>query len=216
VDYEALYKYRFKDIDQNKRQRTWNLISNYIYNLCGEPSRTLDGACGLGEFINSINSEERWATDLGINGSSLQPDIKFQQCSILEADLPEKYFDLIFLSNVLEHLTDIFQVNEVLVQSKKYLTDKGCLVILGPNFKYCAKEYFDCADHIIPLTHISVSEHLAAAGYEVRTMFSKFLPFSFRSRLPVGETFVNLYLKTPILWRLFGKQFLIVARPTSR
>ena len=55
---------------------------------------------------------------------------------------------------------------------------------MGPNFKYCAKDYFDCADHLLALTHVSVQELLFAAGYTVTEVVPRFLPFSFRSRLP--------------------------------
>lgn len=40
---------------------------------------------------------------------------------------------------------------------------------------------------------------------------SKFLPYSFRRRLPVTVPFVRLYLRVPWLWRFFGKQFLSLA-----
>ena len=39
--------------------------------------------------------------------------------------------------------------------------------MIGPNFRYCSREYFDCADHTVILTHVSMAEHLHAAGFEV-------------------------------------------------
>ena len=84
---------------------------------------------------------------------------------------------------------------------------------MGPNFKYCAKDYFDCADHLLALTHVSVQELLFAAGYKVTEVVPRFLPFSFRSRLPAWPVLTRLYLRTPMLWPLQGKQFLILATP---
>jgi hypothetical protein len=31
---------------------------------------------------------------------------------------------------------------------------------MGPNFKYCYKEYFDFADHSVILSELGVAEHL--------------------------------------------------------
>lgn len=211
MDFEALYKHRFRNVDQEKRNDVWTSISEYIYEIAGRPKVVLDPACGLGEFINSIPAQEKWALDLGIDGSTLNSSIEFKQISFLESELPKEYFDLIFVSNVLEHMPDQFAVNRFLVQARSLLKQTGVLIVMGPNFKYCAKEYFDCADHFVPLTHISVVEHLSAAGYEVTRTAPRFLPYSFRSRLPASQLFTKLYLRFRYLWPLLGKQFLIVA-----
>ena len=59
MDYEALYKHRFKDVNQDERNKVWGVISQYITSLAGSPIRVLDPACGLGEFINFCPSEEK-------------------------------------------------------------------------------------------------------------------------------------------------------------
>jgi hypothetical protein len=59
---------------------------------------------------------------------------------------------------------------------------------MGPNFRYCAREYFDCADHTLALTHVAVAEHLHAAGFEPVKVVPRYLPYSFRSRLPALRT----------------------------
>jgi hypothetical protein len=38
------------------------------------------------------------------------------------------------------------------------------------------------------------------------------LPYTFRQHLPSWPGLVRLYLRLPIVWRLLGKQFFIVAR----
>ena len=212
MDYEALYKHRFKDVDQNERNKVWGVISQYITSLAGSPIRVLDPACGLGEFINFCPSEEKWAADLGMDGTALSPDIKFLSGAFLDIDLPDDYFDLIYLSNVLEHLPSQISVNEFLVHARKKLRTGGVLIVMGPNFKYCADEYFDCADHTTILTHVAVEEHLAAAGLETNLVVARFLPYSFRSRLPSYKITTRLYLSLPIVWKILGKQFLLVSQ----
>jgi len=41
---------------------------------------------------------------------------------------------------------------------------------------------------------------------------ARFLPYTTRSPLPQHPSFVALYLAVPLAWRIFGKQFLVVAR----
>jgi hypothetical protein len=47
----------------------------------------------------------------------------------------------------------------------------------------------------------------------VTDVIPRFLPYSFRSRLPASRQLVALYLRMPILWRLQGKQFLVLGTP---
>ena len=54
-------------------------------------------------------------------------------------------------------------------------------------------------------------EHLYGAGFELVETHPRFLPLSFRGKLPVHKLLVRLYLKMPFIWFLFGKQFLIIA-----
>ena len=215
MDYAALYTYRFKDVDQQQRIKVWAPISSFVTSLAGEPRKVLDPACGLGEFINSCPAPERWAADLGLDGSTLDPSVTFLSGSFFDVDLPDEHFDLIFLSNVLEHMLDQEQVNHCLVRAKSKLRPGGTIVVMGPNFRYCPKEYFDCADHTVILTHVAVEEHLHTAGFLIHRTVPRFLPYSFRSRLPAWGWTTNAYLKFPPIWRVLGKQFLLVATKPS-
>ena len=142
----------------------------------------------------------------------MHPNITFIGESFFDATLPEKYFDLIFMSNILEHMDSQAMVNKFLQKAFMLLRPGGLAIVMGPNFKYCAKEYFDCADHTVILTHLSVEEHLIAADFELISSTARFLPFSFRSRLPSTKITTRWYLKANWLWSLFGKQFLVVAK----
>lgn len=216
MDYEALYAHRFKNVDQADRARVWGQISRYIMTLAGNPERVLDPACGLGEFISSCGAPERWAVDLGTSPLALSNDVRFTSGSFFDVDLPVAHFDMVFASNVLEHMPDQHHVNRFLVRAKSLLRPGGRVVVVGPNFKFCANEYFDCADHMVPLTHVSIEEHLAAAGYSIERSVPRFLPYSFRSRLPASRLTTRAYLSIPIAWRILGKQFLVIGvNPTE-
>ncbi len=62
------------------------------------------------------------------------------------------------------------------------------------------------------LTHVSMAEHLYAAGFDITTVIPRFLPYSFRGLLPPSPSLTSAYLRTPAMWRLLGKQFFLLAR----
>jgi hypothetical protein len=63
VNYERLYEYRFRDIDQGSRTAVWEEIAPFIHDALGSPERVLDPAAGRGEFVNAVPARERWAID---------------------------------------------------------------------------------------------------------------------------------------------------------
>jgi SAM-dependent methyltransferase len=214
LDYSRLYEFRFKGVDQDARQSVWNEIANFLWIRMGRPKRVLDPAGGRGEFVNAVPAEERWLVDV-VDYPERRTDsnVRIVIGDLFDIDLPHHYFDAVFASNLLEHFHSPEEIATFLERMRETLAPGGVLALMGPNFKYCARDYFDCADHLLALTHISVQELLFAAGYSVTEVVPRFLPFSFRSRLPAWPAFTRLYLRMPLLWRLQGKQFLILATP---
>jgi ubiquinone/menaquinone biosynthesis C-methylase UbiE len=214
LDYSRLYEFRFKDVDQAERQAVWNEIAAFLWERMGRPRRVLDPAGGRGEFVNAVPAEESWLVDVvDYPERQTDPRVKIVIGNLFEIELPDAYFDGVFASNLLEHFHSPEEVAGFLDRMRKTLAPGGVLALMGPNFKYCARDYFDCADHLLALTHLSVQELLFAAGYNVTEVIPRFLPFSFRSRLPASPRLTRLYLRAPLLWRLQGKQFLILATP---
>src|SRR5436853_1608455 len=198
LDYSRLYEYRFKDVDQDARQRVWNEIARYLWDRMGRPRRVLDPAGGRGEFVNAVPAEERWLIDVvDYPERNTDPAVRIVIGDLFDLELPDAYFDAVFASNLLEHFRSPADVARLLERIRATLTPGGVLALMGPNYKYCADQYFDCADHLLALTHVSVQEHLFAAGYQVREVVPRFLPFSFRSRLPASPPLPRLYLRTP-------------------
>src|SRR3984957_17894758 len=212
IDYAHLYEYRFRDVEQTGRLAVWREIARYVHARMGAPERMLDPAAGRGEFIRSVPAAERWAVDL-VKQADLEADnVKMIISDIMDAELPADYFDGVWVSNFLEHLPDQNAVADLLGKLHASMTVGGRIAIIGPNFKYCPREYFDCADHTVILTHVGVTEHLYAAGFEIESVAPRFLPFSFRGVLPPSPRLTRRYLRTPALWPLLGKQFFLIAR----
>lgn len=212
MDYQRLYEYRFKDVDQEARAAVWGPIARFVYEQLGRPERVLDPAAGRCEFLNSVPSKERWGVDLAdYEEARARTDTKMIVADVMEAELPESHFDGVFVSNFLEHLPTPEAVYEFLVKMRDRLRPGGRIAIMGPNIRYCADEYWDCADHYLGLTHVAIEEHLYSAGLEPVRTFPRFLPYSFRGILPPSPRLTAMYLRVRPAWRLLGKQFLVLA-----
>jgi SAM-dependent methyltransferase len=211
MNYERLYAYRFRDIDQDARAAVWDEIAPHVHGLMGSPQTVLDPAAGRGEFIGSVPAEERWAVDeVAYPEAALPAGVKTITSKIMDAELPSAHFDGVFVSNFLEHLHTQEAIADFLERMREVMRGGGRIAIMGPNYRYCAKEYWDCADHYVALTHVAIAEHLYAAGFEPRRIVPRYLPYSFRGILPPSQRLTRLYLRTPPAWRLLGKQFLVI------
>jgi SAM-dependent methyltransferase len=213
MNYQRLYEFRFRDVDQAARVAVWREVSPFIHEQLGRPQRVLDPAAGRGEFINAVPAQERWAVDqVAYAEGTYAPGVRAVVSDIFEAELPPSHFGGVFVSNFLEHLTTQEAVARFLDRMHATTAPGGRVAIMGPNFRFCAREYFDMADHTLIFTHRAIAEHLYAAGFEVERVEPRFLPYSFTGRLPPSPQLTRWYLRTPAAWRLMGKQFLVIGR----
>jgi SAM-dependent methyltransferase len=213
MNYERLYHYRFRDIDQGARTAVWGEIAPHVWETMGRPTTVLDPAAGRGEFIEAVPAQETWAVDeVAYPEAADKAVTKRITSKIQDADLPAGHFDGVFVSNFLEHLYDQEAIATFLEQMRETMKPGGRIAIMGPNYRYASKEYWDCADHYVALTHGAIAEHLYAAGFEPEKIIPRYLPYSFRGILPPMPALTRAYLKTPLAWKLLGKQFLCIGR----
>ena len=103
-NYDRLYTYRHRRTDQQRRDEVWGQIAPWLHQAMGSPASVLDPAAGRGEFINAVPAGERWVVDLfEYTDARYNREVKVIIGDVLEVDLPEGYFDGIFISNLLEH-----------------------------------------------------------------------------------------------------------------
>ena len=213
MNFERLYNYRFQDVDQDGRIAVWKQISPHVHEVMGKPQKVLDPAAGRGEFIGAVPAKETWAVDAVSYPQALyRPDTKVITSMIMDADLPAAHFDGVFVSNFLEHLYDQEAIAAFLEKMRDSMESGGRIAIMGPNYRYASKEYWDFADHYIALTHVAINEHLYAAGFEIERTIPRYLPYSFNGILPPSPQLTRLYLRTPLAWKVLGKQFLVIGR----
>lgn len=211
---QAIYERRFTPERVAYRKRLWStLVDDYFQPLIPAEASVLDLGCGYGEFINHVQARERFAMDLNPAARQhLASDIQFlfEDCS-RRWSLGDASLDVVFTSNFFEHLPDKLALKLTLLEARRCLKRGGLLIALGPNIKYVQGGYWDFWDHFLCLTESSLSEALVNNGYSMRRVIPRFLPYSTINQPAWPMGFVRLYLKLPVVWRIFGKQFLVVA-----
>ena len=191
----------------------WREIAGFIHDRLGRPERVLDPAAGRGEFINAVPAAERWAIDrVAYAEGTYEPGVRALVSDVFDAVLRAEHFGGVFVSNFLEHLTSQEQAASFLERMYAAIRQGGRIAVMGPNFRYCSREYFDMADHTLIFTHMAIAEHLYAAGFTPERVDARFLPYSFTGRLPPSPALTRWYLRTPAAWRVLGKQFLVIGR----
>jgi SAM-dependent methyltransferase len=142
----------------------------------------------------------------------LAKDVHFleQDCS-LKRGVPDETLDVVFTSNFLEHLRSKNALQFTLKEAFRSLRKGGKLVAMGPNIKYLAGRYRDFIDHHIPLTEASLSEALEVEGFRLEKTTARFLQFTLVNTPKCPLLCIKAYLSLPVMWPIFGGQFLIIA-----
>lgn len=214
--YKGIYRRRFEaDIEFRKRMYSI-LCESFFQKYVPENATILEIGAGYCEFINTIQAKKKIALDVN-------PDIRLHAQdnieiivgkSTLMVDIDNQIVDRVFANNFFEHLTkpDIIQT---LHEVHRVLKNDGELLVLQPNIRYCANDYWMFFDHITPLDDRSIAEALEISGFSVKNCIPRFLPYSTKSRLPKSLIGLKIYLMVPFLWKIFGKQFLIIAEKVN-
>ena len=144
---------------------------------------------------------------------ALNEDIIFhkQDCSKSWPFEPES-LDLIFTSNFFEHLPDKQALDQTISNAKLALKEGGRIIALGPNIAVLNGRYWDFWDHHVALSDQSLAELFEIHGMEIEKSIPRFLPYNMVRVSRKSLFLVSLYLKLPLAWRFFGKQFLLIAR----
>jgi ubiquinone/menaquinone biosynthesis C-methylase UbiE len=210
----ALYRNRFAS-ESEQRQDIWEVLCTHFFQRwVPEDAVVLDLAAGHCEFINNIRAGRRIAIDLN-------PDVTLRaaagvQTYVLSSDdlvdIADQSVDVVFISNFFEHISRE-AILATLVEVRRVLRPGGRLLVLQPNVRYCARDYWQFFDHITPIDDRALLEAFAATGYDVITNIPRFLPYTSKSRLPSRPALVKLYLRMPLAWRVLGAQAFMVVTP---
>jgi SAM-dependent methyltransferase len=213
-DLPKIYARRFSDADVASRRAVWRELTRYLQRYVPSHSTVLDLACDRGTFINQIVAANRLAVDRRDVRQHLDSGVQFIQCDGLALldHLAPGSVDVVFISNYLEHLASADVVIEQLKVVAAVLRPGGRTIILQPNIRLVGGSYWDYLDHRTPMTEKSLEEAGKVAGLEMEELVTRFLPYTTKSRFPQRPWIVRAYLAVPLLWRLFGRQSLYIAR----
>ena len=215
----ALYQHRFDGL-WDYRLEVWRRLVEGLLEprYMHAANSILDLGAGHGEFILNTFAPIRIAMDL-------DPDIETAVgqagITVLHHDcttawpIPRNSIDVVFSSNLLEHLTSKSAIELALGHAFEAIKPGGNIVLMGPNIRFVGDDYWDYWDHYIPLTENAICEVLRITGFDVVTVIPRFLPYTMSKGRPKPLWLVSLYLKLPLAWRMLGKQFLVVGSKPS-
>ncbi|MDP3042491.1 MAG: class I SAM-dependent methyltransferase [Candidatus Omnitrophota bacterium] len=209
-----LYKLRFNENEKKRKNALWQVLCrDFLQGFINPESSVLDLGAGFCEFINNIKAKNKYAVDINPQlknyaGESVQ--VINAHCANLQ-EISTESIDVVFSSEFFEHLKNKEELFATLKEVHRILRERGKLIVVCPNIRYVGHRYWDFIDHGLPLTHLGMREALLMHHYSVVKLVPRFLPYTTKSRFPKSQYLLRIYLKLPILWRIFGTQMFIVA-----
>lgn len=215
IELQEEYQQRFQGSDLY-RDSVWKILCADYFSKYITPTCTLlDLGAGWGEFSRNIQAKKKYAMDLNpdcekrVSGHS----VFLQQDCSTTWPIDDESLDVVFTSNFFEHLPSKNLVDQTLREAYRCLKSGGKIICMGPNIKFVPGKYWDYWDHLIPITEDSMAEALSLKGFSVTEKIDRFLPYTMsNNRRPPPLWGLKIYLKLRFFWRIFGKQFLIVAK----
>ncbi len=187
------------------------LVKEFFQRFINKGDIVLEAACGYGEFINNIRARKKLAVDINsecrqyIKGKT---DFICSDASNLKT-IKSSSLDKIFVSNFFEHISRQ-EIVSTISEFKRVLKKGGQILVLQPNIRFLANNYWMFFDHITALDDRSLTEVFEADNFNLKKKIVKFLPYTTEGYLPRWPILVKIYLRLPPLWWIIGKQSFLI------
>ncbi|MDQ6895952.1 MAG: class I SAM-dependent methyltransferase [Actinomycetota bacterium] len=198
------------------RAKVWRHLTAYLARWIEPGARVLELGAGWCDFANELAASGSVAEVVALDsdatveraaGPGVVPVVA--DCTDL-ALFPDQRFDVVFASNLVEHL-DREATTRLVDESRRVLRPGGRLILLQPNFRLAPGRYFDDYTHVSIWTDQSLGDFLSSRGWRLESVEARFLPLTLKSR-GAGLTFlVPWYLRSPVK-PLAGQMLLVAAR----
>lgn len=211
---QRIYEIRFKGRLEYRNDVWRTLIRDYFQKFVHSTDVVLDLGAGYGEFINNISCGKKYAMDLNPDTAkqvNIGVELLAQDCAE-PWPLRDNSLDVVFTSNFFEHLPDTQTLSRTLAEAYRCLKRGGKIIAMGPNVTYAGKAYWEVVDHRLALSEQSLAETLVSRGFSIEKCIARFMPFTMSEGVQYPTFFVAAYLRLPLAWRIFGKQFLVIGR----
>lgn len=213
-----LYRIRFSDKEINIKHRLWKVLcQEFLQNFVSSKDTVLDLGAGYCDFINNIKCKNKIAVDLNpATKEFAHRGIKVLLVS--STKLPQNLtakIDIVFAGCFLEHLLTKDDLFKTFTEVWRILRPGGRFLILNPNIRFSTSDFWDYYDHFLPLSDRSVAEGLQLANFEIEKIIPKFVPNTIKDALPKSPILLKIYLHTPMLFPIFGRQMFIVAKKSK-
>jgi SAM-dependent methyltransferase len=198
-----------------RRRQLWKVLCSHLQAEIPISSAVLELGGGYCDFINHIRAAEKHVVDLSpdIAGFAAGDVVTHvQPCWELD-QFPGERFDIVFASNLFEHLTRE-ELLATLSGIRRILRPGGKLLIVQPNFRYAYKHYFDDYTHIAIFTDVSLADLLKTCGFYVDKVVPRYLPFSLGGRAPKWAWLLRVYLNLPYR-PMAGQMYIACSKPGS-
>lgn len=209
-----LYAHRFAERERAQKSAVWKVLcESFFQRYISESDVVVDLGAGYCDFINHIRCARKFAIDLNDDTRRYAAEgVTVFLTSVSDlSPIENASVDVVFASNLFEHMPTKQDLMATLAEVRRVLRPEGRLLILQPNIRYAYKEYWDYFDHYLPLSHLSMVEALQLAAFTIEEVRPRFLPYTFKSRLPKSGFLLRVYLRLPPLHLMFGKQMFLVA-----
>ena len=205
--YENYFDVRFPNYSY--RDKMWIPVVEYLQRWIPAESKVLEVGAGYCNFINHIQAKEKHASDRESVVKYADANVSQYIESVTDLTHDDNYFDVVFESNMFEHLT-YEEAHKGAQEIFRVLKSGGRFIAMQPNFRYFSEYYFDDYTHKTPFSHVSFPAMLENYGFEIEKVIPRFLPATFKQRLPRIPFLVWLYLRSP--FKPFAGQMLVIAK----
>jgi ubiquinone/menaquinone biosynthesis C-methylase UbiE len=196
------------------RAKVWRHVCEYLRRWVRGTDAVLELGAGWCDFANHIRCASVVAMDMDATvRRAAAPHVTAVVGDSTDLSVfHEGSFDVVFASNLLEHL-ERPACQSLLRGVRRVLRPGGRLILMQPNFRLNPGRYFDDYTHVAIFTDQSLADFLVSEGWEIETVMPRFLPLTLKSR-GSGLTFlVPWYLRSPV--KPLAGQMLVVANPVE-
>lgn len=208
-------KYYTDDTEQNRRlldpkygrlsfPRQWGIIKNIAHKKSG---KILDYGCGGGHFLDRVSRKwDKYGIELSAEARKIANTKSIKTFSdLIEANFPEKYFDVITMFATIEHLPN---PKEIVTQLTKLLKINGVFVLMTGDVSSTVAinqgnkwHLYAPPGHIFYFTAYSLNKFMLSMGYnKIKSIHTdggetrvKFMPLNLILRVGI-EIFERLPL----------------------